>query len=84
MIRLELENPPEDLLSLRAYVNNQFQRLVAQLNQGVDSVQLDIAYKVPAKPRVGMLVYADGTKWNPGSGEGLYVWKSDAAWHHIV
>jgi hypothetical protein len=26
----------------------------------------------PAKPRDGMIVYADGTNWNPGSGEGAY------------
>lgn len=32
----------------------------------------------PSKPRVGMVVYADGTDWNPdaSSGEGLYVYKS--------
>lgn len=26
----------------------------------------------PAKPRQGFVVYADGTNWNPGSGEGVY------------
>lgn len=26
----------------------------------------------PPKPRRGMLVYADGTNWDPGSGEGTY------------
>jgi hypothetical protein len=26
----------------------------------------------PEPPRDGMIVYADGTNWNPGSGEGFY------------
>jgi len=28
--------------------------------------------KVPPKPRRGTIAYADGTHWNPGSGEGPY------------
>lgn len=34
----------------------------------------------PAKPRDGMVVYADGTNWNPGAGAGVYVYRG-AAWH---
>lgn len=30
----------------------------------------------PAKPRAGMVVYADGMNWNPGSGEGIYAYHS--------
>lgn len=26
----------------------------------------------PDKPQNGMIVWADGTNWNPGSGEGIY------------
>jgi hypothetical protein len=29
------------------------------------------------------VAYADGTSWNPGSGEGLYEYRSDAAWHKL-
>jgi hypothetical protein len=36
----------------------------------------------PAKPREGMLVYADGTDWNPGSGAGYYVYYA-GAWHPL-
>jgi hypothetical protein len=28
--------------------------------------------KAPTKPRDGMVRYADGVGWNPGSGEGFY------------
>ena len=30
----------------------------------------------PKKPREGMLAVADGTNWDPGSGKGLYEYKS--------
>lgn len=33
----------------------------------------------PAKPREGMVVFADGTNWNPGAGVGVYV-RAGAAW----
>lgn len=36
----------------------------------------DVLHVAPTKVKVGMVVYADGTDWNPGSGEGLYVYKS--------
>jgi len=46
-------------------------------------VRLAITYTQPEKRRVGMIVYADGVKWNPGGGEGLYVYKT-AGWTKIV
>jgi hypothetical protein len=30
----------------------------------------------PERYTVGYVAYADGTNWNPGAGEGLYVYKS--------
>lgn len=32
----------------------------------------EILYREPEPLRPGRVVYADGTDWNPGSGEGLY------------
>ena len=37
---------------------------------------LSILNTEPAKPQEGMVVYADGVGWDPGSGEGLYVYSS--------
>jgi hypothetical protein len=31
-----------------------------------------VFYKEPDKPRDGMMVIADGVKWNPSDGAGLY------------
>lgn len=33
----------------------------------------------PSKPRDGMMVYADGSNWNPGSGEGIYA-RENGSW----
>lgn len=34
----------------------------------------------PLRPRVGDERYADGVNWNPGSGEGKYIYKSTGSW----
>ncbi len=39
-------------------------------------------YEEPEKLRDGMLVYADGTDWNPGSGEGAYLYYN-AVWNFL-
>lgn len=32
----------------------------------------------PVRPQEGTVAFADGTAWNPGSGRGLYEWRSGA------
>lgn len=39
-----------------------------------------VQYKAPPKQQTGTVVYADGTHWNPGQGEGSYVQTSTGAW----
>lgn len=46
-------------------------------------VQYQPLAKAPDRLRVGLHVYADGQNWDPGSGEGVYVWKSDEQWHFL-
>jgi hypothetical protein len=36
----------------------------------------------PDKPRDGLVVHADGVNWDPGSGEGPYVWYN-STWNFI-
>ena len=36
----------------------------------------------PSKPRGGLVVFADGTDWNPGSGQGFYAYYA-SAWHFL-
>lgn len=47
---------------------NRISLVIAQLNAG----HIDKTYAAPVRPRDGDLRYADGTEWNPGSGEGFY------------
>ena len=42
--------------------------------------QHTVLYAAPARPLAGMVVYADGTTWNPGSGEGIYRYDLGGAW----
>lgn len=40
----------------------------------VGSIRLDVRYAAPQNPVVGLIVYADGTLWNPGGGQGAYIY----------
>ena len=43
-------------------------------------VQLEELHAAPAKLLVGMIVWADGTDWDPGSGAGVY-WYDGSTWN---
>jgi hypothetical protein len=49
----------------------------------IDLIHLRVLAVAPEKPRAGMLAYADGSNWDPGSGEGLYRYSSGGAWVFI-
>ena len=60
-------------------VNDQFQSVkkdakVRKLEKRsvFEAIQLVVLTSEPSTPIDGMVVYADGTSWNPGSGEGVY------------
>lgn len=55
-------------------------KLIAQLLGEQEEVELRPIYAAPVRPRAGMLIYADGTSWNPGSGQGVYRYSLAGAW----
>jgi hypothetical protein len=63
--------PPQDLKDLLTYLDDEFMRVAQALNSNI-SGEYQILYNAPARVFPGLVVYADGTSWNPGSGEGLY------------
>lgn len=70
------EPPFQASPELRHYLDEELRRIADLVNQ-------DIAFteplnSEPSKPENGMIVYADGTDWNPGSGEGFYGYESGA------
>lgn len=53
-------------------------RMIAAALSAADTVELQILAVEPARPREGMIVYADGSLWDPGSGAGFYGYESGA------
>lgn len=57
-------------------------RLAQALSAPQPFIQLATTYAPPAKPQEGMIMQADGTRWNPGSGAGFYGYIG-GAWHFL-
>lgn len=68
---------PEDDGEIRRYLGEELDRISAAISRLAEG-HLGVSYEAPAKPREGNLRIADGTTWNPGSGEGVYVYLSGA------
>lgn len=72
--------PPVNTLDeLRMAVERAFEELMRQ-NSELKSLELRPLYREPARPRPGMIVSADGVEWDPGSGEGTYMYTSGGTW----
>lgn len=78
-----IERPPavaasnRELLGVVQWVDRALGALVPRLNEPSES-RFVVLTEEPKKPRRGQLVYADGTYWDPGSGEGLYTYNGFA------
>jgi len=71
VVRYEPGPLPENVEDLGGYVVSELKRLGdIILNQSL--MKIDRIHIEPTKPRTGDVRYADGTDWNPGSGEGIY------------
>lgn len=75
-----LQELGDSVVDLAKYTEDEF----AEVASAIQNPEAMKVYNVvPPKPRQGMIVYADGTHWNPGSGEGVYRYGADAAWHYL-
>jgi len=64
-------SPPDDPEDMGIYVVNELKRLAnVVLNQAI--FRLEVTNEAPSRPRTGDIRFADGTNWDPGSGEGIY------------
>ena len=69
--------PPLNLQpELRSYLDEELVRIAAVLN--AKFLYTEALTSAPAKPIDGLIVYADGTIWDPGSGEGFYGYENSA------
>lgn len=79
-MRYEPESPPptKENPILATYLTQELRR-IAEAFLGVEEVLLVELNVAPDKPRDGMIILADGTNFNPGSGAGFYG-RSAGAW----
>ena len=70
--------PPIDVSQLPEFIRRELNRLEEELYIAKPLTKLAITYVAPLKPQDGELRYADGTKWNPGAGEGFYGYENGA------
>ena len=76
-----IPDPLYDDTELGRYLSRELQKISDQttVNQ-VDGIEFKVWNVLPDKPRAGQVYYADGTQWNPGSGEGLYRYSTGGSW----
>lgn len=64
----------EDLTS---YVRQELEQ-IERAQSETSELELRPVNAEPNKPREGMIVFADGTDWDPGAGKGVYTYSSGA------
>lgn len=67
---------------LALFLQNELQRLAEDLNSHRPTLKLAKSYSPPPKFGDGVVVLADGTSWDPGSGAGYYGYR-DGAWRKL-
>jgi hypothetical protein len=67
----------KDAERLASYVEQELRAISQELGETTE-LELRPRSVAPSRPREGMLVYADGITFNPGAGEGVYVFKNGA------
>ena len=74
--------PPKDMDALSPWLFAELRKIQEAMNVPQQFLLLDTLYAAPQKPRDGMVVKADGTTWNPGSGAGYYGYRA-GAWRFL-
>ena len=71
--------PPANADEFRRYIAEELYKVSAAIS-ALAAGHVDTVHVAPSKPRAGDIRLADGTDWNPGSGQGLYAYYA-SAWH---
>ena len=76
-------NNPTKYYEFQTFVLDQFREIAnAFASVETDAVLLKQWNAEPDKTYDGLVVYADGTNWNPGSGEGVYCFYN-SSWNKL-
>lgn len=74
----ESSNP--ELIALGQWVEDELERMANEQIDNLQALDLRPTFNPPLRPREGMIVHADGTKWNPGFGAGPYYRSAAGLW----
>lgn len=77
----EVQPLPSQAADIARYLQEtlrDFNRRLTELEVSLSKLQ----YVAPTKLREGMIRFADGTTWDPGSGKGLYIYYN-SAWNKL-
>jgi hypothetical protein len=73
-------NPvPDNTEDLPKYIFDELLRLQGSLEENPISY-IEVKNAAPDRIKQGDIVYADGSNWNPGSGEGIYFRNAAGSW----
>jgi len=73
-------NPvPDNPEDLPQYLLQEFQKIQAALEENPISF-IEVKNVAPSRIKQGDIVYADGSNFNPGSGEGVYFRNAAGSW----
>lgn len=73
--------PPSDPAAIPSFLAREL-RAVQDGIGAPDLLKLKELHASPARPQTGMIVLADGSDWDPGSGAGFYGYYG-SAWHKL-
>jgi len=75
------DQAPTEASGLPRYIYSELLKVQGAIT-GVANGHLDKTYVAPTKPREGDFRYADGTSWNPNSGQGQYLYNGTSwSWY---
>ena len=72
-----------DMQNLIRYLQSELNRISDAFNAVADGRALAVRTVAPDKAATGQIVYADGTLWNPGAGEGMYERRVAGTWNKL-
>lgn len=68
--------------NITQYVQDEFQSVAQSQNDLINTQTFDARTAAPAKPRTGMVAYANHTNWTPSHGAGLHEY-TGSAWKKL-
>ena len=77
----EVETTPTEVENVVEYLGR-VMPLIASALRVIDDSLFNVTNVAPTRTEDGMIRYADGTNWNPGSGEGMYAY-FNAQWNKL-